>query len=132
MILANYNFGSFLWDMLLVFAFVIWFWLLIMVFSDLFSRHDIGGWGKAAWIILVIILPYLGVFIYLIAEHGGMAERNAQQLQAQQAVTDQYIRSVSGSGGPASEIETAKNLLDTGAITQAEYDSIKAKALGRG
>jgi uncharacterized membrane protein YcjF (UPF0283 family) len=131
-ILANYNFASFLWDVLVIFAFVIWFWLLIVVFGDIFRRSDISGWGKAAWIILVIVLPYFGVFIYLIAEHSGMAERNAQQLQAQQAVTDQYIRSVSGSGGPASEIETAKNLLDSGAITQAEYDSLKAKALGQG
>jgi hypothetical protein len=131
-ILGNYNFTSFLWDVLVIFAFVIWFWLLIVVFGDIFRRRDIGGWGKAGWIILVIILPYFGVFIYLIAEHSGMAERNTQQVQAQQAVADQYIRSVSGSGGPASEIETAKNLLDSGAITQAEYDSIKAKALGQG
>jgi uncharacterized membrane protein YcjF (UPF0283 family) len=131
-ILGNYNFTSFLWDVLVIFAFVIWFWLLIVVFGDIFRRRDISGWGKAAWIILVIILPYFGVFIYLIAEHSGMAERNTQQVQAQQAVADQYIRSVSGSGGPASEIETAKNLLDSGAITQAEYDSIKAKALGQG
>jgi hypothetical protein len=130
-ILANYNFASFLWDVLVIFAFVIWFWLLIVVFGDVFRRRDISGWGKAAWIILVIILPYFGVFIYLIAEHDGMAERSTQQLQAQQAVADQYIRSVSGSGGPASEIETAKNLLDSGAITQAEYDSLKAKALGQ-
>jgi Short C-terminal domain/Phospholipase_D-nuclease N-terminal len=131
-ILGNYNFTSFLWDVLVIFAFVIWFWLLIVVFGDIFRRRDISGWGKAGWIILVIILPYFGVFIYLIAEHSGMAERNTQQLQAQQAVADQYIRSVSGSGGPASEIETAKSLLDSGAITQAEYDSIKAKALGQG
>jgi hypothetical protein len=131
-ILANYNFASFLWDVLVIFAFVIWFWLLIVVFGDVFRRRDISGWGKAAWIILVIILPYFGVFIYLIAEHDGMAERQTKQLQAQEAVADQYIRSVSGSGGPASEIETAKNLLDSGAITQAEYDSLKAKALGQG
>ena len=132
MILANYNFASFLWDVLVIFAFVIWFWLLVVVFGDVFRRRDISGWGKAGWIILVIVLPYLGVFIYLIAEHDGMAERNTQQVQAQQAVADQYIRSVSGSGGPASEIETAKSLLDSGAITQAEYDSLKAKALGQG
>lgn len=132
MILANYNFASFLWDVLVIFAFVIWFWLLIVVFGDIFRRRDISGWGKAGWIILVIVLPYFGVFIYLIAEHDGMAERQTQQLQAQQEVADQYIRSVSGSGGPASEIETAKSLLDSGAITQAEYDSLKAKALGQG
>jgi len=130
MILATYNFASFLWDVLVIFAFVIWFWLLIAVFGDLFRRHDISGWVKAAWIILVIVLPYLGVFIYLIAEHSGIADRNTQQLQAQQTATDQYIRSVSGSGGPAGEIATAKNLLDSGAITQAEYDAIKTKALG--
>ena len=132
MVLANYNFASFLWDVLVIFAFVIWFWLLIVVFGDLFSRHDISGWGKAAWIILVIILPYFGVFIYLIAEHGGMADRQGKRLEADQAAADDYIRSVSGSGGPAGEIETGKKLLDSGAITQAEYDSIKAKALGQG
>ena len=132
MILANYNFASFLWDVLVIFAFVIWFWLLIVVFGDIFRRSDISGWGKAGWIILVIVLPYFGVFIYLIAEHDGMTERQTQQLQAQQEVADQYIRSVSGSGGPAGEIETAKSLLDSGAITQAEYDSLKAKALGKG
>jgi hypothetical protein len=131
-ILANYNFASFLWDVLVIFAFVIWFWLLIVVFGDIFRRRDISGWGKAGWIILVIVLPYFGVFIYLIAEHSGMAERNTQQLQAQQTATDQYIRDVSGSGGPASEIETAKSLLDSGAITQAEFDTLKAKALGQG
>jgi len=131
LILANYNFASFLWDVLVIFAFVIWFWMLIVVFGDIFRRHDIGGWAKAAWIILVIVLPYLGVFIYIIAEHSGMAERNTQQLQAQQSATDQYIRSVSGSGGPASEIDTAKKLLEAGDITQAEYDTLKAKALGQ-
>jgi hypothetical protein len=131
-ILGNYNFTSFLWDVLVIFAFVIWFWLLIVVFGDIFRRRDISGWGKAGWIILVIVLPYFGVFIYLIAEHDGMTERQTQQLQAQQEVADQYIRSVSGSGGPAGEIEAAKSLLDSGAITQAEYDSLKAKALGKG
>jgi hypothetical protein len=130
LILANYNFASFLWDVLVIFAFVIWFWLLIVVFGDIFRRRDIGGWGKAAWIILVIVLPYLGVFIYLIAEHSGMADRTVQDVQTQQAATDQYIRSVAGSAGPAAEIETAKRLLDSGSITQAEYDALKAKALG--
>jgi phospholipase D-like protein/putative oligomerization/nucleic acid binding protein len=128
-VLANYNFASFLWDVLVIFAFVIWFWLLIVVFSDLFRRRDISGWGKAAWIILVIILPYLGVLIYLIAEHDGMAERSTKDVQAAQAATDDYIRSVAG--GPAAEIEKAKGLLDSGAISQAEFDSIKAKALAQ-
>jgi Phospholipase_D-nuclease N-terminal/Short C-terminal domain len=130
-VVANYTFASFLWDMLLVFAFVIWFWLLITVFSDLFRRHDIGGFAKTLWIIFVIILPYFGVFVYLIAEHKGMAERNLQATQAQQQQMDSYVRSVAGSGGSAAaEIEKAKTLLDSGAITQSEFDSIKAKALG--
>ena len=133
MILADYNFASFLWDVLVIFAFVIWFWLLITVFADVFRRHDIGGFAKTLWVIFVIILPYLGVFIYLIAEHQGMAERNVKQFQAQQAATDEYIRSVAGSGGggAAAEIERAKGLLDSGAITQAEFDSMKAKALAQ-
>ena len=117
MILANYNFASFLWDVLVIFAFVIWFWLLIMVFGDLFSRHDIGGWGKAAWIILVIILPYLGVFIYLIANGHGMAERGAARAQAQQSQMDDYVRSVASSDSGADQIAKGKQLLDSGAIT---------------
>jgi uncharacterized membrane protein YcjF (UPF0283 family) len=129
LILANYNFASFLWDVLVIFAFVIWFWLLIMVFSDLFSRHDIGGWGKAAWIILVIILPYLGVFIYLIANGHGMAERGAARAQAQQAQMDDYVRSVASSDSGADQIAKGKQLLDSGAITQEEFDQLKARAL---
>ena len=131
MALADFTFASFLWDMLLVFAFVIWFWLLITVFSDVFRRHDIGGFAKTLWVIFVIILPYFGVFVYLIAEHKGMADRNVQATQARQDQMDAYVRSVAGSGaGAAAEIEKAKTLLDSGAITQAEFDSIKAKALG--
>ena len=130
MIVANYNFASFLWDVLVIFAFVIWFWLLIVVFGDIFRRRDISGWGKAGWIILVIILPYLGVFIYLIAEHQGMADRNVQQAKASQAQFDDYVKSVAASGGgAAAEIDRAKQLLDSGAITQAEFESLKAKAL---
>ena len=129
MVLADYNFASFLWDILVVFAFVIWFWLLITVFTDLFRRHDTSGFAKVLWVIFVIIAPYLGVLIYLLVEHQGMAERNVKQIEAQQAQMDAYVKSVAGGGGAASEIEKAKELLDSGAITQAEYDAIKAKAL---
>jgi len=129
MLLADYSFLEVLWWMIVFFAFIIWFWILITVFADIFRRRDIGGGAKTLWIIFVIILPFLGVFIYLIAEHDGMAERSEKQVQAQQAQTDEYIRSVSGSGGAAAEIEKAKGLLDSGAISQAEYDAIKAKAL---
>jgi hypothetical protein len=128
-VLADYNFASFLWDILVVFAFVIWFWLLITVFTDLFRRHDTSGFAKVLWVIFVIIAPYLGVLIYLLVEHQGMAERNVKQIEAQQAQMDAYVKSVAGGGGAASEIEKAKELLDSGAITQAEYDAIKAKAL---
>jgi putative oligomerization/nucleic acid binding protein/phospholipase D-like protein len=128
-VLADYNFASFLWDILVVFAFVIWFWLLITVFADLFRRHDTSGFAKVLWVIFVIIAPYLGVLIYLLVEHQGMAERNVKQIEAQQAQMDAYVKSVAGGGGAASEIEKAKGLLDSGAITQAEYDAIKTKAL---
>lgn len=129
MVLANYNFASFLWDVLVIFAFVIWFWLLITVFGDLFSRHDIGGWGKAGWIVLVVILPYLGVFIYLIANGRGMGERAQARAQAQQAQMDDYVRSVASTDSGVDQIAKGKQLLDTGTITQAEFDQLKAKAL---
>jgi hypothetical protein len=129
LVLASYNFASFLWDVLVIFAFVIWFWLLITVFGDLFSRHDIGGWGKAGWIVLVIIMPYLGVFIYLIANTQGMGERAQARAQAQQAQMDDYVRSVASSDSSADQIAKGKQLLDSGAITQAEFDQLKAKAL---
>ncbi len=129
MVLALSNNGFFA-SMLFFFLFVIWFWILITVFADIFRRKDTSGFSKVLWIIFVIILPYLGVFIYLIANHEGMAERNIKQAQAQQAQMDQYVKSVAGSGGgAAAEIEKAKGLLDSGAISQAEFDSIKAKAL---
>ena len=92
--LANYTFGDVMWSFLVFFAWVIWFWLLITVFGDLFRRHDVSGWGKAGWIIFVIILPYLGVLIYLIAEHEGMADRNLAQIQQSQAQFDEHVRSV--------------------------------------
>jgi len=126
---SDYPFLDVLWTMLIIFAWVIWFWLLITVFSDLFRRHDTSGFAKVAWIIFVIILPFLGVFIYLIANHDGMTERSIKQAQAQQAQMDAYVKSVASSGGAADEIDKAKKLLDSGAISQAEFDSIKAKAL---
>ena len=127
-IAADYPFLDVLWTMLIFFAWIIWFWLLITVFADLFRRHDTSGFAKVLWIIFVIVLPFLGVFIYLIVEHQGMTERSMNQAQAQKAQMDDYVRSVAG-GGAAAEIEKAKGLLDSGAITQAEFDAIKAKAL---
>ena len=129
MLAADYPFLDILWTMFIFFLFIIWIWILITVFADIFRRKDTSGFGKAAWIIFVILLPYLGVLVYLIANHDGMADRNIQKMQAQQEQMDAYVKSVAGSGGAAAEIEKAKGLLDSGAISQAEFDSIKAKAL---
>ena len=132
MLAADYPFLDLLWTMFIFFLFIIWIWILITVFADIFRRKDIGGGMKAIWIIFVILLPYLGVLVYLIANHDGMADRNIQAMQKQQQATDAYIQSVAGSGGAAAEIEKAKGLLDSGAITQAEFDAIKQKALAAG
>ena len=128
MVAASYPFLDVLWSMVIFFAFIIWIWLLITVFADIFRRRDIGGGMKAIWIIFVILLPYLGVLIYLIAEHNGMADRSEAQMQQIKAQQDEYIKSVAGSS-PADQIAQAKSLLDSGAITQAEFDAMKAKAL---
>ena len=129
MFAADYPFLDVVWTMLIFFAWVIWFWLLITVFGDLFRRHDISGWGKAGWTVFVIVLPYLGVFVYLIGQSKGMAERNQKQAQAAQSQFDDYVKTVAAESGPAGEIEKAKQLLDSGAISQAEFESLKAKAL---
>lgn len=129
MLAADYPFLDVLWTMFIFFLFIIWIWILITVFADIFRRKDMSGIGKAVWIIFVILLPYLGVLVYLIANHDGMADRNVKQIQAQQEQMDAYVKSVAGSGGAAAEIEKAKGLLDSGAITQAEFDAIKQKAL---
>ncbi|HEU0303708.1 MAG TPA: SHOCT domain-containing protein [Gaiellaceae bacterium] len=128
MLAADYPFLDLVWTMLIFFAWIIWFWLLITVFGDIFRRHDIGGGKKTLWIIFAILTPFLGVFVYLISQGKSMAERNQKQMQAVQSQQEAYIKSVAA-GGAAEEIEKAKKLLDSGAITQAEFDSIKAKAL---
>jgi hypothetical protein len=119
-----------MWTMLVFFAWVIWFWMLITVLADVFRRHDISGWGKAGWTVFVIILPFIGVLSYLIAQSKGMADRNMQAAQASQAQSDEYIRSVAAKSDPAEQIARAKELLDRGAISATEYDALKQKALG--
>jgi hypothetical protein len=126
---TEYPFLEIFWTILIFFAFFIWIWLLFVVFADVFRRSDIGGWGKTGWIIFIIILPYLGVFVYLIAEHKGMTERTIAQQKAAQASMDQYVRETAGGSDPTQQIAQASELLKSGAITQAEFDSIKAKAL---
>jgi putative oligomerization/nucleic acid binding protein/phospholipase D-like protein len=126
---ADYPFLDVFWTMLIFFFWVIWIWILVTVLIDLFRRHDVSGWAKAAWVLFLILLPYLGVFVYLIAQGKGMAERRADEIKASQASFDQYVREAAGSSGPSDQIAKAKELLDSGAIDQAEFDALKAKAL---
>jgi phospholipase D-like protein/putative oligomerization/nucleic acid binding protein len=128
-IAADYPFLNILWSMIIFFVWVAWIWMIILILSDVFRRRDLSGWGKAGWTFFLIVLPFLGALIYLIAQSDGMAERRAQDVQGQRAQVDEYVRSVAGSGGPAAEIDKAKQLLDSGAINQTEFDAIKAKAL---
>jgi len=133
MILASsYPFLEVFWTILIFFGFVIWLWLLFTVIADIFRRQDASGWVKVLWIIVVILLPFLGVFIYLIAEHQGMTERAAKTQKAVEEETAQYVQSVAGQSDPASQIANAKKLLDNGTITQGEFDQIKQKALAGG
>jgi hypothetical protein len=130
LIASSYPFLDILWTTLIFFAWVIFIWIAITVLIDVFKRHDLSGWAKAAWTIFVVLLPWLGVLIYLIVNHQGMADRRYKEAADAQAQFDQYVRSTAGSGGgAAAEIEKAKKLLDDGTITQAEFDAIKSKAL---
>jgi uncharacterized membrane protein YcjF (UPF0283 family) len=128
-IAADYPFLDVFWTMLIFFCWVIWIWIVVTVLVDLFRRDDVSGWGKAAWVVFIIVLPFLGVLIYLIAQHDGMRERSAREAAGQKATFDQYVRETAG--GSAGEIAKAKELLDQGTITQAEFDAIKTKALSQ-
>ena len=127
---ADYPFLEVFWSILVFMAFVLWIWLAITCFIDIFRRQDTSGFVKALWVIFIIVLPYLGVLVYLIANHTGMAERQAKDVQEAQQAFDERVREAAGSGGPAAEIEKARGLLESGAINQAEFDRLKAKALG--
>jgi hypothetical protein len=126
---ADYPFLEVLWTMLVFFAWVAWFWLLIAIASDIFRRRDIGGGKKAAWLIFMLFVPFIGVLSYLIANNDSMTQRNIERAQAQKVQMDEYVRSVADGGGAAAEIDRAKKLLDDGTITQAEFDAIKSRAL---
>jgi hypothetical protein len=126
---ADYPLLDVLWTMLVFFAWVAWFMLLFRVLGDIFRRRDLGGGAKTLWIIVVLVLPFLGIFIYLISQGRDMAERDVAEVQGMQTQFDERVRSVAASSGAATEIEKAKQLLDSGAISQAEFDAIKARAL---
>ena len=126
---AEYPLLNIVWTMLCFFGLVIWLRLLFTVFADLFSRHDISGWAKAGWCVLSIVLPFLGVLLYLGTQGDGLAERNAARLQAAQAQMDKYVRDTAGSNGATQQIADGKVLLDNGTISQGEFDALKQKAL---
>ena len=128
MLLAT-TFLTFLWSLIVIFFMVIFFILLFHVIIDLFSRHDASGWKKTAWVIFLIVFPFLGLFVYYITNSDGMAQRQMQAMKQQQSQVDDYIKSVSSTTDPTQQIANAKALLDAGTITQDEYDKLKAKAL---
>ncbi len=123
------GFGNVLWAMVVAFFMVIFLVLLFQVFGDLFRDHDLSGWAKAAWTIFIIVLPFLGLLVYVIARGRGMAERRVADVQRSQEQFDAYVRQTAGTGGPAEEIAKAKALLDSGAITQEEFETLKRKQL---
>ena len=130
MILAEFGTGQVLWSMIWFFLFFLWIWLLILVFSDIFRSHDLSGWGKALWTIFVIIVPYLGVFVYIIARGHKMHEHAAQAAQAQDQAMRQYVQSVATTGGSAAdEVARLAELRDKGVLSEAEFQQAKAKAL---
>jgi type VI protein secretion system component VasK len=131
MIAAEWGAGQVFWSMLWFFMFFIWIWLLIIVFGDIFRSQDLSGWAKALWVIFVIVLPYLGVFVYLIARGKRMSEHAVQAAQAQDAAARQYIQSAVGTNGTSAADELAKlaDLKAKGVIDDAEFARLKAKAL---
>ena len=126
---ADYPFLDVLWSTLIFMAFFLWIWLAITCFADIFRRRDQSGWVKAIWIVFIIVLPYLGVLVYLIANHDSIAERNVKTVEQSEAAFDARVRQVAGAHDPAAEIEKAHALLQSGAINQDEFERLKAKAL---
>ena len=133
MLAATYQYPilDFFLTMLYFFLFVIWIWLLITVFIDIFRSHDMGGWAKALWVIFIIVLPFLGVFVYLIARGGKMHERAAQQAAQQQKAFDQYVKQTAGSAADttADQLSKLADLKSQGVLTDAEFEAQKAKIL---
>ena len=127
---AEYPFLEILGSMLFFFGFVIWMWMLFAIFGDLFRRDDVSGWGKAAWTIFILFLPILGALVYLIAQGSEMAARNVAAQKAAKAQFDEYVRETAGEGDSAAgQIAKAHELLERGAIDQAEFDRLKQRAL---
>jgi hypothetical protein len=126
---TSYPLLEIFWTILVFFAFVVWLMILFTVLSDIFRRHDTTGATKVLWIILIIVLPYLGTFVYLITQHNGMTERGLRQQKAVKQEFDDYVQSVAAKTDPTEQIHKAKDLLDRGAINEAEFEQIKRHAL---
>ena len=126
MLLETYPFLSVMWTLIVVFAWVIWFWMLIIIFTDLFRRDDVSGWAKAGWVVFLVVLPFVGVLIYLVSQSTGMARRQAKAAEEHGV---QAVGAAPPGGSPASEIDTAKHLLDSGSITREEFETIKRRAI---
>jgi hypothetical protein len=129
MLAYTYPLADLFGTMLGLFIFIIWFWLLIVIFGDIFRSHDMGGMAKALWVIFIIILPFLGIFVYLIARGGKMHERAAAQAQQQQKAFDSYVQEAAGGSSAADQLAKLAALKDQGTISQAEFDAQKAKIL---
>ncbi len=132
MLAAEFGSGQVFWSMLWFFLWIIWFWMLIVIFGDIFRSDDLSGWGKALWSIFVIVLPFLGIFVYLIARGHKMQEHRLREVQAQEDAMRKYVQTAAGSqgGGAADEIARLADLRDRGVINEAEFQQAKTKALG--
>lgn len=128
-IAAEYPFLEILGSMLFFFGFVIWMWMLFAIFGDLFRRDDVSGWGKAGWTLFILLLPIIGALAYLTTQGKAMAERNVAAQRAAKAQFDEYVRETAGGEGAAGQIAKAHELLERGAIDQAEFDRLKQRAL---
>ena len=130
MLASEFGTGQVFWSFLWFTLFFIWIWLLIAVFADIFRSHDLGGWGKAFWFLFVVVIPYLGVFVYLIARGGTMHERQVADATAQQKAFDDYVKQTAGAPDVATQLEKLAGLRSQGVITDAEFEAQKAKLLG--
>jgi Short C-terminal domain/Phospholipase_D-nuclease N-terminal len=130
MLAAEFGTGQVFWSLLWFFLWFIWIWMLIVVFGDIFRSPDLSGWGKALWSLFVLVLPFLGVFVYLIARGQKMQEHHVQAAQAQEAALRSYVQNVAGAdGGTASEIARLADLRDRGVLSEAEFQQLKERAM---
>src|SRR3954454_21759128 len=126
---ADYPFLDILWSMVIFFTWVVWIWMMITILGDVFRRRDIGGWSKALWTIFMILLPFLGVLVYLITNHDGIQDRQLERAGPVQQRYEQHVGATNGGGSGVDQIEKAKRLLQDVTVNQTEFDAIKAKAL---